>query len=135
MEERNTLQKEIILRTLCQMREHPTAAMVYEAVHQNHPTISRSTVYRVLAKMAREGKILRLEMAACDSRYDGQTAPHHHARCRRCGAVADIPAVEIAPPSSTAGYLLEECSVVFRGLCPACQKAELSDCNALTGCL
>ena len=58
MEERNTLQKEIILRTLCKMREHPTAAMVYEAVHQNHPTISRSTVYRVLAKMAGEGKIL-----------------------------------------------------------------------------
>ena len=57
MEERNTLQKEIILRTLCKMREHPTAAMVYEAVHQNHPTISRSTVYRVLAKMAGEGKI------------------------------------------------------------------------------
>ena len=56
MEERNTLQKEIILRTLCKMREHPTAAMVYEAVHQNHPTISRSTVYRVLAKMAGEGK-------------------------------------------------------------------------------
>ena len=88
MEERNTLQKEIILRTLCKMREHPTAAMVYEAVHQNHPTISRSTVYRVLAKMAGEGKILRLEMAACDSRYDGQTAPHHHARCRRCGALS-----------------------------------------------
>ena len=43
---RNTLQKEIIHQTLCEMRCHPTAAMVYDRIHQRHPTISRSTVFR-----------------------------------------------------------------------------------------
>lgn len=125
MEERNTLQKTIIHRTLCEMQgQHPTAAMVYAEVHRHHPTISRSTVYRVLAKMAGEGKILRLELAATDSRYDGQAVPHDHVRCRICGAVADIPAVEMAAPSATAGFTLEGRTVIYRGVCPACQEAE-----------
>ena len=72
MADRNTMQKEIIHRTLCGMTCHPTAAMVYDQVHRSHPTISRSTVYRVLARLAEEGKVLRLDLAGGDSRYDGQ---------------------------------------------------------------
>lgn len=123
MEERNTLQKEIIYRTLCDMSCHPTAGMVYEQVHTRHPSISRSTVFRVLSRMAGEGKILRLELAASDSRYDGQTCPHDHVRCRLCGAVADIPRVQLPEPPEDAGFLLEDCSVIYRGLCPACRNS------------
>ena len=123
MADRNTMQKEIIHQTLCGMRDHPTAALVYDRVHQRHPTICRSTVYRVLARMAAEGKILRLDLAGSDSRYDGQTAPHGHVRCRVCGTVADIPPVAVDPPGDTAGFLLEDCAVVYRGLCPACRRS------------
>ena len=123
MADRNTMQKEIIHQTLCGMRDHPTAALVYDRVHPRHPTISRSTVYRVLARMAAEGKILRLDLAGSDSRYDGQTAPHGHVRCRVCGTVADIPPVAVDPPGDTAGFLLADCAVVYRGLCPACRRS------------
>ena len=119
----NTMRNELIHQTLCGMRDHPTAALVYDRVHQRHPTISRSTVYRVLARMAAEGKILRLDLAGSDSRYDGQTAPHGHVRCRVCGTVADIPPVAVDPPGDTAGFLLEDCAVVYRGLCPACRRS------------
>ena len=80
---RNTIQKEIIYRTLCQMGNHPTAAMVYSEVHRAHPTISRSTVYRVLSQMAAEGACLRLGLAGGDDRYDGDTSRHSHIRRRR----------------------------------------------------
>lgn len=120
MADRNTMQKEIIHRTLCGMTCHPTAAMVYDQVHQSHPTISRSTVYRVLARLAEEGKVLRLDLAGGDSRYDGQLCPHSHARCRICGQVADIPLVEVGMPAETGGFLLEEGAVVYRGVCPQC---------------
>lgn len=126
MADRNTMQKEIIHHTLCEMGRHPTAAAVYDRVHLSHPTISRSTVYRVLARMAEEGKILRLDLAGGESRYDGELRPHSHARCRRCGAVADLPAAEVAPPTEDGGFLLEDCAVVYRGLCPGCRKAEES---------
>ena len=124
MADRNTVQKDIIQQALCEMRNHPTAAMVYDHVHLSHPTISRSTVYRVLSRMAEEGKILRLDLAGGDSRYDGETLPHSHVRCRVCGAVADLPAGEVGWPAQDGGFLLEDCAVVYRGLCPACRKAE-----------
>lgn len=122
MADRHTMQKEIIHHTLCRMGNHPTAAMVYDDVHLSHPTISRSTVYRVLARMAEEGKVLRLELAGCDSRYDGEMKPHSHVRCRLCGAVEDLPPVQVEMPAGDWGFLLEDCSVIYRGLCPACRK-------------
>ena len=118
---RNTIQKEIILSALCQMRNHPTAAMVYEEVHREHPSISRSTVYRVLGQMAEDGTILHLGLAGSDARFDGNTFQHGHVRCRMCGRVADIPAVAIADPDDTAGFTLEESAVEYRGICSDCQ--------------
>ncbi len=122
MPDRNTLQKEIIRRTLCEMGNHPTAAAVYERVHLDHASVSRSTVYRVLARMAEEGKILRLELGGSDSRYDGDISPHSHARCRLCGAVEDLPPAPVGAPANNKGFLLEDCAVVYRGLCPACRE-------------
>ena len=120
-EKRNTVQKEIIHQTLREMHNHPTAAMVYERVHQTHPSISRSTVYRVLSQMAEEGGILHLGLAGSDARFDDTVCQHGHVRCRLCGAVADIPAVDIAEPDETGGFLLESYSVEYRGLCPNCR--------------
>ena len=73
-----------------------------------------------------EGKILRLDLAGSDIRYDGCTAPHAHARCRLCGAVADLPPVEAGMPEDTGGFLLERCAVVYQGLCPACRAEKSS---------
>ena len=122
-EKRNTVQNEIILQTLDRMHNHPTAAMVYEEVHKTHPTISRSTVFRVLGQMAEDGTILHLGLAGSDARFDATTDQHGHVRCRLCGAVADIPAVAIADPEDTAGFVLEEYSVEYRGVCPSCRLA------------
>jgi len=123
MADRNTLQKAIIYHTLCDMHCHPTAAMVYDQVHRAHPTISRSTVYRVLNKMAAEGKILRLDLAGDNSRYDGQISPHGHLLCRACGRIVDVPQTAVNLPGDDFGFLVENCSVLFRGLCPACRRS------------
>lgn len=119
---RNTLQKEIVYQTLCGMSNHPTALMVYRAIHQDHPTISQSTVYRILGQMANEGRILCLGLTHSDTRYDANIQPHGHVRCRICGSIADIPPVEMSAPSDTAGYLLETCMVEYSGLCPSCRQ-------------
>ena len=120
---RNTPQKGIILETLCRMGNHPTASQVYEEVRRDHPTISRSTVYRVLSQMAEDGTVLRVCLTGSDDRFDGNTHRHNHIRCRRCGAVADIPWVTVGEPSDTAGYMLTSCFVEYAGLCPRCREA------------
>lgn len=124
MNARNTIQKEIIRSTLCSLTSHPTAPMLYELIHHTHPSISRSTVYRVLGQMVEEGTILRLGVAGSENRYDGMTEQHSHIRCRVCGRVDDLPAVEVSPVTDNAGYLIENCSVVYSGICPECRVAE-----------
>ena len=121
MTKRNTMQKEIILSALCSLKTHPTAPMLYEIIHREHPTISRSTVYRVLGQMVDEGTALRLGIAGTEDRYDGDTSPHSHIRCRMCGSVDDLPPVEVSPLSSSEGYLVESFAVEFSGLCPKCR--------------
>ena len=123
MTTRNTLQKEIIRSTLCSLKTHPTAPMLYELIHRTHPSISRSTVYRVLGQMVEEGTVLRLGIAGSENRYDGTTADHSHIRCRVCGRVDDLPATEVAALSDSAGYLIEGCAVEYAGVCPQCRAA------------
>lgn len=123
---RNTQQKSVIFETLCSMHNHPTAGQVYEEVRQKHPTISRSTVFRVLGQMAEEGTALRVCLIGSDDRFDSNTHRHSHIRCSACGAVADVPWVPVAPLRDTAGYQLTDCRVEYTGLCPACQAAAAS---------
>lgn len=121
MTKRNTVQKDVILSTLRGLNTHPTAPMLYEEIHSKHPAISRSTVYRVLGQMVEDGTVLRLGIAGTEDRYDGDTSPHSHIRCRACGRVDDLPMVEVAPLSDCAGYLVEGCAVEYVGCCPKCR--------------
>ena len=124
---RNTVQREIIHETLCRMKNHPTALMVYEEVHREHPAISRSTVYRVLGRLAEENQILRLHLAGSDNRYDGNTSRHYHITCRCCGAVGDISPVVVGEPVESDGFLVEDWTIVYTGLCPKCRRKQKKD--------
>ena len=129
-EKRNTQQKEMILAALREVPCHPTAGELYERLRTRQPRISRSTVFRVLADQAAEGRILRLHLDGEADRYDAATTPHCHVRCRLCGRVADLSWAVPALPAEAEGFLLEECAVVYRGLCPACRADEDKDSNA-----
>ena len=52
---RNTIQKQIVFDTFEELNNHPSAGMVYEAVAEKYPNISRATVFRLLAEAADEG--------------------------------------------------------------------------------
>ena len=126
-EKRNTLQKRIVSDIFCSMHNHPSAGMVYEAVQEKFPGISKATVYRLLAEAAEEGKIQRLKLTDANDRYDITMEKHYHVVCRRCGAVADVE-VDIDDIGMTdsaqghEGFLVENCHVEFVGVCESCQK-------------
>ena len=128
---RNTLQKRIVSDVFCSMHNHPSAGMVFEAVQEKFPGISRATVYRLLAEAAEEGKIQRLKLTDANDRYDITLGKHPHVVCRRCGAVADVRAelddVSIAEKAEGyEGFLIEECHVEFVGLCEGCRDSKES---------
>ena len=124
---RNTLQKRIVSDVFCGMTNHPSAGMVYEAVNEKFPGISKATVYRLLAEAAEEGRVQRLKLTEADDRYDITLGDHYHVVCRECGAVADVEAeVDNGLIASKAfgheGFEIEKCHVEFVGICEKCRN-------------
>ena len=127
MSKRNTLQKGIVSDVFSSMTNHPSAGMVYDAVHERYPGISRATVYRILAEAAEEGDIQRLKLRDANDRYDFTLKKHYHITCRECGSVADVE-VELDTDGMAKeaegchGFTVENCHVEFFGLCEECRK-------------
>ncbi len=88
--QRNTKQRQVILEELRKLKSHPTAAELYQKVRKRLKKISLGTVYRNLELLAGNKSIQKLYMSGSEARFDGETKPHHHARCTKCGAVDDL---------------------------------------------
>lgn len=123
---RMTRQRKVILEALRAHRSHPTAGEVYQDVRNQLPKLSLATVYRNLAKLSEQDLIRRIDSADGVSRYDAVTREHYHARCVRCGKLADV---DLAPPTQLeekarqdSGYRIVGHRLEFVGLCPHCQS-------------
>ena len=124
---RNTLQKKIVFDVFETLHNHPSAGMVFEAVNEKYPGISKATVYRLLAEAADEGKILRLKLHDVPDRYDVTTSSHFHIVCKECGAVADVDvdfdsALIAKKAAGHEGFSVDECHIEFTGLCKDCAE-------------
>jgi Fe2+ or Zn2+ uptake regulation protein len=103
--------------------------MVYDAVHEKYPGISRATVYRILAEAAEEGVIQRLKLCEANDRFDITLGKHYHVTCRKCGEVADVN-VELdmcgvpERAEGCGGFFVDDCHVEFFGLCEECRKKQ-----------
>ena len=124
--ERQTIQKKLVYDTVCAMCNHPTAQEVFEKLHEEHPTVSRATVYRVLNVLAEQGRILKIPVADTADHFDYNTKTHVHYACRRCGTVGDveIEAPSLYLPPATDGYRLEGYTILYHGLCGECSQKE-----------
>ena len=123
MQERQTKQKQIIYDALKTL-DHPTATEVYGYVRNEHPSVSRATVFRVLGGFASNGRALELRAAGNEVRYDYNVMPHYHARCLCCGRVADVVADGLPQGGlsvkADCGFSVEGYSVEFFGTCREC---------------
>jgi len=126
MKERNTKQKGLIYEALKTL-DHPTATEVYGYIHGEYPSVSRATVFRVLAGFVAAERAQELKVAGEEVRYDYNVAPHCHVRCRECGKVADIwseKLMEIGKfaPKEVDGFSVEGFGLEFFGCCEACRE-------------
>ncbi len=121
---RMTRQRKLILEALWELSSHPTADEVYEMVRRRMPRVSLGTVYRNLEALSDAGVILRLP--GTPMRFDGDTRPHYHIRCLRCGKIDDLPAggriVVRRNIKVPAGWDLVGYHVELVGLCPRCKS-------------
>ena len=118
-----------ILTCLRGTTAHPSAEMVHEMLHQEHPDISLATVYRNLTKFRQEGLIQCVATVKGVERFDANTDPHVHFICRHCTAVIDLHEMQIPPQpidqaAAITGGQIDLCSLSFTGLCRDCLSKE-----------
>lgn len=120
-----TEQRRCVYSALCGTTSHPTADQVYEMVRPVLPTISRTTVYRVLEALADSGLIQRVPHPWSAARFDGDAERHHHLVCRLCGRVFDLHDAKLSdldvPRRRIHGFKIEDYSIVFSGTCTDCR--------------
>ena len=125
--ERGTLQRQVLLQLLSQIRRHVTADELYQEARKRHSRLSLSTVYRNLELFKKMGLVEehRLEGGRCH--YEARAeARHHHLVCLGCGAVEEFQCPwsdEMAGGvGRQKGFRVVDAEVRLAGYCRRCQE-------------
>jgi len=123
---RLTQQRIEIFDTLAAASDHPSPEVLYRRLIRRMPTVSRDTVYRTLATLARHQLVQKVETFQSQGRFEVMRAPHHHLICRECQAICDFAwdSFESVPLPEAIGAwgVIEKRSAVLSGLCSKCRK-------------
>jgi Fur family peroxide stress response transcriptional regulator len=122
---RATRQRLAVLRSLRRSRVHPTAAELHRGLIPEQPNLSLKTVYQVLDSLVGAGLADCVTDGGEPYRYEANTEPHYHARCRVCGGLFDVDArsnghIRGRTPLPD-GFEVERINVTLVGRCPRCR--------------
>lgn len=122
---RMTRAQRALVRYIFSYHDHFTANKLLQDLQAKGLNISRATVYRTLARLVDAG-LLRTH------RFENQVAyehaygypEHDHLYCRRCGAIIEFSAPELAELRDRVarehGFRAESHRLVITGLCEKC---------------
>ena len=121
-----TPQRLAVYKYLLTTTEHPSAEVIYKAIHSEYPTMSLATVYKALKTLEEVGLIQELNVGEGNFRYDANFKPHPHIQCVKCGKVDDIEDFFIdtlnIEANKHSNYEILSNQVYFYGICPESQK-------------
>jgi Fur family transcriptional regulator, peroxide stress response regulator len=125
---RVTTQRLAVFQALARNPTHPTADSLHEALKETMPSLSLSTVYRILESLENEGLIRRVSTTNGTARYDANLATHQHLVCRLCGRMTDLNNKSFAQPGLPgvrfAGFVAEELDIRIVGTCLECRSSK-----------
>ena len=108
-----------------------SAEHVYHEVAVAHPYINRSTIYRTLEMLTKEGLLTVTDLGQGPVCYEVHTGePHHHLVCERCGGIEEFDHALLQPLRKTLGrqykFRARLDHMAIFGLCSKCQLKEHS---------
>lgn len=116
---RPTPQREVVLKSILEKRDHPTADEVFARVKTTMPSISLATVYNCLETLVSCGLVRSVNFERGPTRYCPNLHPHAHFHDINTGATHDIdlPEEVLANIKSIlpVGYDADAVEIVFRG--------------------
>lgn len=99
---RVTPQRVMVLEALEAQGGHIAADDIYQQVLAKHPYANRSTIYRTLDMLGKEGIITATDLGKGRVYYELHGgAPHHHMICQTCGAVSELDHSLLEPLQTT----------------------------------
>ena len=106
---------------------HPTVDTIYNAVRQELPSISRTTVYNTVKRLSAVGAIQEVIIEDGELRYDADISSHGHFKCLQCGEVYDLFPPENTPMVEKIHGLPENFQITrihlcCRGICGKCSE-------------
>jgi Fe2+ or Zn2+ uptake regulation protein len=121
-------QRERLLELLRGTDGHPTAGSLHTALRAEFPRLSLGTVYRNLDVLISQGDVAEIPDTDGIRRFDGNTAPHHHFVCDRCGSIQDLdlplPRGLFTRLRRKRGLLPRQLRIRCQGLCQECSALE-----------
>jgi Fur family transcriptional regulator, ferric uptake regulator len=103
---------------------HVTADELAAVVQGSHPDVHRATIYRTLDRLERNGLVNHTHLGHGPSTFHLTDRPHHHAVCRRCSAVVELPPGALAAVADQLrdqhGWTLAPQHFALSALCPDC---------------
>ena len=110
---------------------HPSASDVYNALHEQFPSMSLATVYNTMETLKQQGNVIELSIDAGKKRFDPNPEPHHHLICVKCRAIVDIFIdfqLELNE-KETKGFEIIGNHVDFYGICSTCAENTVKHTN------
>lgn len=85
-----TYQRIKIIEYLYQNRIHPTVEMIFAALYDIVPTLSKTTIYNTLDLFHEHHLVNTISITGSEIRYDYDYAAHQHFMCQQCGQIYDL---------------------------------------------
>ena len=136
---RLTVPREAVIQALSTSDGHLSAEDIYMIVHEKHPAIGLTTIYRTLDILIRMGVVLKFDFGDGRARFElteaySQKQHHHHLICTGCSRIIDYmdfldDELELIDKTEKAlskkydlhitGHMMQ-----FYGLCSVCRKKD-----------
>lgn len=120
---KSSLQRIKIFEYLVKANNHPTAEMVYRALVDEMPTLSKTTVYNTLNLFLEKGVVNEILIEENERRYDADMSLHAHHKCKGCNCIINVPMEEDSLDlEKIKGFQIKKHHIYFIGYCDKCSE-------------
>ena len=124
-----TKQREIILETILESKEHLSAEELYNLIQTNYPeeNIGIATVYRAVSFLEDSNLISSISLDKDTKKFETNFKEHHdHLICVKCGKIVEFANPKIEQEQEKVakkeGFDLLEHDMYLYGICKDCQQ-------------
>ncbi len=118
---RSSHQRIKVWEYLINNRCHPTVDQIYNALHQEIPTLSKTTIYNTLTVFQQANLVRVLSIEDNETRYDIVMENHGHFKCASCGTIYNFSVdMDLLISSDLENFKILDKNVYFKGVCPRC---------------